>query len=316
MSERPATIVSPGGRAIQQRAVAGAERGVRSREERRHHAIDRLMHQNRPPAPPPLKPPPPPKPPNPPPPPPNPPPPPKPPPNPPPPIQGPPPQYTRRRRPPRLASMTNTTKSSSGRSEKSCELGARDATRGGASASVESVTPNAARDEAGERADAGQERRTVLLLGEQRAHDVPTNLAAGRVGDDPLEALPHLDPHVPGAGLVIDAAARGGAPGRRCAAHCRSRRGRRRPISARSPAPPRPRRWSSMVGSVTTVTSAPVALRRRVSRSSSSRARRGIDQRREVVDEAHGLRRKERARPPGSAPARRRRSVVAPPGGR
>ena len=49
------------------------------------------------------------------------------------------------------------------------------------------------------------------------------------VGDDPLEALPHLDPHVPGAGLVID---------------CRGTRSstmpalrRALPISARAPTP-------------------------------------------------------------------------------
>ena len=99
--------------------------------------------------------------------------------------------------------MTNTTKSRSGRSEKSCELGARDATAWRRERERRVGDAEAARDEAGERADAGPERGAVLLLGEQRTHDVPANLAAGGVGDDSLEALPHLDPHVPRAGLVI-----------------------------------------------------------------------------------------------------------------
>ena len=76
--------------------------------------------------------------------------------------------------------MTNTTKSRNGRSGRAGERARPDATAAGRSASVESVTPIAARDEAGERADAGWERGAVLLLREQRAHDLPADLAARR----------------------------------------------------------------------------------------------------------------------------------------
>ena len=165
--------------------------------------------------------------------------------------------------------MTNRMKSRSGSSERNCELGPRTTARGGARASVESVTPNP-------RAISPVSARTPLCSAgpySSRASSGPMTsrriwpLAASvTIPSSPCPTSIRTCP-VPGSWLI-----RGTSSSTRPAFR------RSSPISARAPTPhfrpianaTSPSSWSPMVGSVTTATSAPVALRSRVSRSSIS----------------------------------------------
>ena len=179
--------------------------------------------------------------------------------------------------------MMKTMKSRIGKSERNCE---RAPPAAGAEARGERRVgdPVAARDAPVSACRPVSSAGTVLSA-QQRPITSRRTCPARGVGDDPLETLADLDrrclarlvaltrgtssttmPGVPS--LVADLGA-----------------WRRRPTCGRSRAPTSASSRSPIVGSVTTVISAPVALRSRVSRSPSA-ARGRVDDRREIVDEA------------------------------